>query len=111
MDLLADATCPRLVHSLNLCEVFYDSVRRVGEVAALAEIDDLLALGLVECPDMSREAWTTAGRVKAFHKRVSLADCFAIALASSRGAALVTTERAELEPFGEAGIFRICFLR
>ena len=61
VDLLVDASGPRSVHSLNLCEVFYDTVRRVGEVAALAEIDDILDLGPVECPDMTREAWKTAG--------------------------------------------------
>lgn len=56
-------------HSLNLCEVFYDFHRTGGEQVAQQVLGDL-------------EFWQAAGRIKAAHRRVSLADCFAIRLAT-----------------------------
>ena len=68
-------------HSLNLCEVYYDFWRSSGEEVAQSAINDLLVLGIVERSDMSPLFWREMGRLKAVHRRVSLADCAALVLA------------------------------
>jgi predicted nucleic acid-binding protein len=45
------------------------------------------------------------------HRRVSLADCCALALARRLGACLVTADRHEFEPLLSAGVSKIEFIR
>ena len=71
---------PGYVHALNLCEIYYDFWRASTQSAAESAISDLLALGIEERNDMDSEFWREAGRLKAVHRRVSLADCCALAL-------------------------------
>jgi predicted nucleic acid-binding protein len=99
-----------LAHAVNLCEVYYDFHRVAGEAVALSAVDHLLAAGVVERQDLSRELWQTAGRLKARH-RISLADAFALALAETTGAELLSSDRHELEPLARAGVARVRFIR
>jgi PIN domain nuclease of toxin-antitoxin system len=98
-------------HALNLCEVYYDFFRASNQDAAEAAISDLLSLGIEERTDMDAEFWREVGRIKALHRRVSLADCCALALARRLGACLVSADRHELEPLLSAGICQIEFIR
>jgi PIN domain nuclease of toxin-antitoxin system len=86
-----------LAHALNLCEVYYDFARASGEGVAAEAINDLLALGIKERNDMHDTFWRAMGRLKSTHKRVSLADCAALALAANSDAVLLTADRHELE--------------
>jgi PIN domain nuclease of toxin-antitoxin system len=79
-------------HALNLCEVYYDFSRASGEKTACDATNDLLALGITERNDMQTDFWRAMGRLKAIHKRVSLADCAALALANDLGAVLLTAD-------------------
>jgi predicted nucleic acid-binding protein len=90
--------CNAFAHALNLCEVFYDFSRASGETTAMNAVHDLLALGIAERNDMQGGFWRTMGRLKATYKRVSLADCAALALAANLEAKLLTADRHELEP-------------
>jgi PIN domain nuclease of toxin-antitoxin system len=99
------------VHALNLCEVYYDFWRASTQPAAEAAITDLLNLGIEERNDMDSEFWREVGRLKALHRRVSLADCCALALAERLGASLISADRHELEPLLAAGICPIEFIR
>jgi PIN domain nuclease of toxin-antitoxin system len=99
------------VHALNLCEVYYDFWRASNQEAAESAIADLLSLGIEERNDMDSEFWREVGRLKAVHRRVSLADCCALALAIRLGASLVTADRHEFEPLLAAGICQIEFIR
>ena len=98
-------------HALNLCEVYYDFFRASNQDAAESAISDLLGLGLEERMDMDSEFWREVGRLKAVHRRVSLADCCALALARRLRARLVTADRHEFEPILPAGICEIEFIR
>jgi len=98
-------------HALNLCEVYYDFSRANGVDTAESAIDDLLALGIAERSDMGPDFWRAMGRLKASHKRVSLADCAALALANELGAALFTADRHELEPLSTLSICQLVFIR
>lgn len=86
------------VHALNLCEVYYDFWRASHQEAAESAVDDLLAIGIQERNDLDSEFWREVGRVKAVHRRVSLADCCALTLSKRLGAALASADRHELEP-------------
>lgn len=98
-------------HALNLCEVYYDFWRVSTQQAAESAIADLLSLGIEERNDMDSRFWREVGRLKAVHRRVSLADCCALALACRLGARLVSADRHEFEPLLAAGICRIEFIR
>jgi PIN domain nuclease of toxin-antitoxin system len=98
-------------HALNLCEVYYDFFRASNQDAAEAAISDLLGLGIEDRTDMDSEFWRDPGGLKAVHRRVSLADCCALALARRLGARLVTADRHEFEPILSAGISQIEFIR
>lgn len=108
-NVLGLQTC--YVHALNLCEVYYDFYRAANQSAAEAAITDLTGLGIEERGDMDSEFWRKAGRLKAVHRRVSLADCCALALAKRLGANLVSADRHEFEPLLAAGICQIEFIR
>ncbi len=54
--------------------------RRSDEKTAQAAIRDLYADGVQERKDLSRKFWQRVGQLKA-RGRISLADCFCIALA------------------------------
>ena len=58
-----------------------------------------------------RHSGRTSGAFQAWHRRISLADCCALALARRLGARLVTADRHEFEPILSAGINRIVFIR
>ena len=68
-----------------------------------------MVLELIE--EVPSSIWRTAGKLKAAWRRVSLADCFALALALETSATLVTTDHRELDPLAEAGVCPIRFLR
>ena len=89
---------PRFVHALNLCEVYYDFWRAATQIAAESAITDLLTLGIEERNDMDPEFWRKVGEIKAIYRRVSLADCCALALANRLSATLVSADRHEFEP-------------
>jgi PIN domain nuclease of toxin-antitoxin system len=98
-------------HALNLCEVYYDFFRASNQDAAEAATSDLLGLGIEERTDMDAEFWRDAGGIKAGHRRVSLADRCALALARRLTARLVTADRHEFGPMISTDICRIGFIR
>jgi hypothetical protein len=55
--------------------------------------------------------WQRAGRLKADVKRVSVADCFGLALSAVPEAEFVTADRHELEPLAYVPSYRIRFIR
>ncbi len=109
--LLDDPQNECYAHAINLCEVFYDAIRRSSEVQALELVKDLYGLGVIERRDLDIGFWQHTGRLKAIHRRVSLADCCAIALTLRVGGELVTSDHHELDALNVAGICPIKFFR
>jgi len=109
-SLLSDPHASCYAHSVNLCEVFYDSLRMTNERQARQTIADLYAAGIVERHDLSRTFWQSVGRLKA-RGRISLADCFGIALAQTLGGELVTSDHHEFDALVPLGIVPIHFIR
>ena len=108
--LIVDPANVCYVHAVNLCEVYYDSLRVGGEEAAQAMLSDVDALGVVVSEEMDAAFWQEAGRHKAY-LRLPLGDCFLLAMASRVSGQAVTADRKDLEPVEAAGKFQITFIR
>lgn len=102
-------TC--LVHAVNLCEAYYDFVRASDVGRADELIAGLMDTGLVVREDMDAAFWQRAGLYKANVKRVSLADCFCMALADRLDAEIVTADHHEFDTIAEQGLCRVTFIR
>lgn len=85
------------VHAVNLCEVYYDCLRCYGTISAETLLVNLGEAGVIIRNDMDTDFWKTAGHLKA-RGRISLADCFAVALADREDAVLLTSDHHEFEP-------------
>jgi predicted nucleic acid-binding protein len=109
--ILLDSTNQSLAHALNLCEVYYDFYRVSGAEVATEAVRDLMAVGVQLRDDMSPEFWQTAGALKATLKRISLADCFAIALAQAAGGRILTSDHSEFDLISSDGICAVEFIR
>jgi predicted nucleic acid-binding protein len=109
--LLLDPSSTCFAHAINLCEVYYDAVRVSGEADAQAVLNTLANLRVVFREEMDPALWQDAARLKAAHRRVSLADCFCLALARRVSAELVTSDHREFDPFVPLGLCPIRFIR
>jgi PIN domain nuclease of toxin-antitoxin system len=98
-------------HAVNLCEAYYDFRRAEGEAPAQAALATLAGLQLAFREDMDRSFWEDVGRIKADHRPIALADCFAIALARRMSAELLTSDHREFDPLVPLGLCRIRFIR
>ena len=99
-----------MIHAINLCEVYYDFLRVADEAAAQSAVNDIDSIGVMTREDMGMALWQAAGSVKARGK-VSLADCFAIALANKEVAEVITSDHKEFDPIAAAGICNVKFFR
>jgi predicted nucleic acid-binding protein len=107
--LLGDHDC--VVHVLNICEVYYDCLRRGSTAQADELLEDLSSIGLITRDDIDASLWKTAAGFKANIRRVSLADCFAIAMTKRLNAELMTSDHHEFDAIDAQGICPINFIR
>jgi len=89
-----------LMHAVNFCEVYYDTLRTTGPEAA-QNVMDAFRFGLI-CisEEIDLDLCAQVGAYKA-QGRISLADAFALSLAARHSAVLLTSDRHEFEPFLE----------
>jgi PIN domain nuclease of toxin-antitoxin system len=102
-DILAEPGNVFMMHAANLCELYYDFTRAGGVDCGELAVADFMRLGVVARDDMDFDFWKSAGRLKALG-RISLADTFAVTLASREDATIVTSDHHEFDPFIAAGI-------
>jgi uncharacterized protein with PIN domain len=100
-----------LVHAINVCEVYYDLYRRDGEEIANGVKDVLEGYGFELVEEIPSILWKTAGKLKGVWKKVSLADCLALALAMEESGTLVTSDHHELDSLAQAKVCPIRFIR
>lgn len=109
---LLDPRANRCLFSpINACEVYYDLLRREYRVGADALELILGAYGLQIVGTQPPDIWRTAGKLKAQWRRVSLADCFGMALAIHEGGTFVTSDHKELDAVAQAKVCPIRFFR
>lgn len=106
---LLDGDC--FVHTINLCEVYYDCIRMDDESRADALITDLLEVGVIQRNDMDERYWKDVGHLKAHITRISLADCFAVALARRLDLPVLTSDHHEFDNVLAQGICAVEFIR
>ena len=87
----AEAKHPLLMSVVNWGEVYYSIWRARGEKAADAKLQEVAQLP-IQIVDADMELTKLAASLKAAHN-LPYADCFAAALAQSRKAALVTSDK------------------
>ena len=87
----AEAKRPLLMSVVNWGEVYYAIWRARGEKAANTKLQETAQLP-VELMDVDAELARLAASLKAQHN-LPYADCFAAALAQTRKAALVTSDK------------------
>jgi len=109
--ILEDLNNTCYAHAINLCEVFYDFTRASGDARAEQAIADLFSINVSERDDLDPAFWREVGKLKAVHRRVSLADCCALALTLRLRGELVTSDHHELDILAAAGICPIKFFR
>ena len=95
----AEAKRPLLMSIVNWGEVYYAIWRAHGEKAANTKLQETAQLP-VELMEVDAELARLAASLKAQHN-LPYADCFAAALAQTRKAALITTDR-DFERVGAA---------
>ena len=100
-----------MIHGVNICEVYYGFFRSDSEAFAQEIVYKLQKSGVIIDDDMTMNFWQQVARNKATITRISLADCFALALASRESAVLVTSDRKEFEPVVPLNICQINFIR
>lgn len=109
--LISTGTEPCLIHVVNLCEIYYDLLRSTNEATAQQAIIDIEETGVVFRDDIDRSFWQMVGYYKAPLVRVSLADCFVLALARRTNAEIVTSDHYEFDRIEEQGVCKIRFIR
>ena len=100
-----------VAHALNLCEVYYDFHRVLGEADADRILEELQAAGIERREDLSPSFCRSVSILKSEFRRVSLSDCFALVLAHNLGAKLMSTDHHELDALAATGRFDITFIR
>jgi len=100
-----------MIHSINLCEVYYGFFRTEGEPFAQGIIQRLQQAKISVRSDLTMEFWQQVGKYKAIITRISLADCFALTLANWENGVLLTSDRKEFEPIINFGFCTIEFIR
>ena len=110
-NLLVDRTQDCVVHAMNLCEVYYQTIRSSDESHAVSALEDLKELGLIVRDDFDEEFWLTVGKHKAPERSVPLADFCAAELANRINAEVITADHADFGRIKERGICRVRFIR
>ena len=78
-----------MIHIINLCEIYYEFYRSGGEQETENIIQELADINVATRSDLSSSFWRQVGKYKATIKRISLADCFTLTLASQEKGILV----------------------
>ena len=63
-QLLDDPAVTCFMHSINLCEVYYQAIRASGETIADQQIADMFAVGVIDQCDMDEPFWKRVGELK-----------------------------------------------
>jgi PIN domain nuclease of toxin-antitoxin system len=109
--LLLDTDHRCCAHAVQLCEVFYDTLRADGERYAQIALTRLEDAGLEIREDLDPVFWQAVGRLKVDPGGISLADAFLLALTVRTGGEAVTADHHELDRIAAIGLCPIRFIR
>ena len=116
-DLISNFNNNCFIHALNLCDVYYDFIRRT-EVNKADEVIEKVFNFLTVRYDLlyiynhiDIDFFKQAGKYKAELKRISLADCFCLTLGKKIGGTLVTADHHEFDKINTLNIVPLLFIR
>ncbi len=109
-DMLKDATVTCFAHAVNMVEVYYHYLRVYDEAAANKAVATLESDGVIVREDLDEDFWKAVAGLKR-RGRISLADCFCIALAQRLGGEVVTTDHHEFDALVPLNLVPINFIR
>ena len=110
LSLLVSDTVHCVAHAMNVCEVFYDLLRRAGDGVAESAIQRMRDAGLTVRSDMDEAFWKSVAQRKA-KGRLSLADCCGLSLAEKLGGEFYTADHHELDKMTASESVKIVFIR
>jgi PIN domain nuclease of toxin-antitoxin system len=99
------------MHSINLCEVYYDFIRGSNKSTATEAIEIIKELGVTINEAFDESFWKKAGELKASQKRIALADTFAITLANRLRGTVITADHKEFDPIAKQKLCKVLFIR
>ena len=99
------------IHVINLCEVYYDFLRSNNQDYANQMVSELQEVGVIFKADLEQDFWQLVAYYKATIRRVSLADCFALALTKNLKGTLITSDHHEFDRIVPLEICPITFIR
>ena len=109
-NILINNSC--YMHALNVCEVYYNIARSAGTSQADAFVRWLTdEAGVVIRTDIDQDLWIDAGIIKATLRRISLADCFCVALARRLHAPVITADHTEFKSVQSNSYCSVTFIR
>ena len=85
--------------------------RSAGDLEAAKVRPALQSIGVKIITTMDEDLWKDAAHLKSQFRRVSVADCFGVALARRLDAPFLTSDRHELEALEAQGIAQFVFIR
>ncbi len=109
-ELLQTEEAEKLIHVINLLEVFYDVYRVEGKEKAQDVLEALGQFPMRIIREIGSQTFHEAGRLKATY-RLSLADAIAVGEARVRGADVVSADHHELEALEAAGEVNVIWIR
>jgi predicted nucleic acid-binding protein len=96
--------------SINLYEVYYDALRHTSVEKAEELLADLYALPITVIENIDRPLIRRAAHFKTSY-RMSVADSFALALATQLDASLISTDHHEVDDVEKSGEAKFFWLR
>ena len=108
--ILQDTDIQAYCHAVNILEIYYDALRRGSVSDAKQLIAAILTEGVMIRRDIDDEFLFAVGALKQ-RGRVSLADCFCLALTQKVRATVVTSDHHEFDALVPLDICPILFVR
>ncbi|MEK7250965.1 MAG: type II toxin-antitoxin system VapC family toxin [Bacteroidota bacterium] len=109
-QLLNDEGTEKVIHAINLLEVYYDVYRVEGKERAEDVLDALEQFPARIIQEIGNQTFREAGRLKATY-RLSIADAIAVGEARVQNADLVSADHHELDALEAAGEVEVIWIR
>jgi predicted nucleic acid-binding protein len=100
-----------IMNKVNLLEVYYGYLKADGEAFAERQLTLIENSSINVVDVISNEIMRQAGKVKDTHRRISLADAFAVAQTIVSDGVLVTSDHRELDIVDSEGTAKILWIR
>ncbi len=110
-NFLVDSEHICYIHAINLCEVYYNFIRSNDPNYANQMVNELHQAGVILKSNLGKSFWKLVGQHKATLIRISLADCFALALTQNLNGTLITSDHHEFDRIVPLRICPITFIR